>query len=747
MASPASPDPLSWPGALGARLALLILLAACATALTGGHVASVVVGEAVVHAELACLDALFAELTAGGDRVPATAIRERFVACAPAAWHTLMTRAPLLALAATAGLAVLIHVLQPTLIRRREGLHRAEAPVPGALAAWVDEEVVAARLAGRVRVHWQLHDPRPRARVFGRRGAYEVLLAGGLLGHSLTAPQRARAVLRHELAHIRHGDVDAFFATRALWWALLLGVVPALAATLPFLPRLETSTPLTVLAVLAPPVQILALLGVLLAARNLVLHEIEHRADLAAGGLDWRPAARRRPVLAGWMRAHPSDDDRRAVLDAPLRHLRLRRREAVLLGATLGLAVPLLVVTATIAIGVAVPRFGTDAMVPALTVPPTLATALVAAVLAQMVFRDRIAAAVSGQRRLGTLAIAGWLFAGVVVGLAATPVFGLATALGPTDIALPMSEAVSAATATERLLTVAVAALGLFAILAASAAWLRSLAGGWSVRLLRRPRPGALLAAGHVLGALALAPPLTTGLWLFVTGHLTALVGFPAEGLPPVVVPLAFAGMSVVVNPLFLATLVLLGTLPLAGAMAGRRPGMPIDARSRLLKPGDRIVLPAPMASLAALVVAAVLLVVVIAVIYRTPVLAKALVQALGDEPTAVGLAFNLVNGVGLAAIALLAAFVAGRLVWSHALAVCGLGAMAFAVAWRATFPDAPAWVALFGANMSGWLALILATPAIALVALVRRAPPTTVELVAVDRPAPATASGDAQSA
>ncbi|WP_216216437.1 M48 family metalloprotease [Amycolatopsis aidingensis] len=61
--------------------------------------------------------------------------------------------------------------------------------------------------------------------VFGRLRRYTVCLHGGLLARRSSDPAAFRAVVLHELAHIRSGDVNLTFATVALWRVCLFAVL------------------------------------------------------------------------------------------------------------------------------------------------------------------------------------------------------------------------------------------------------------------------------------------------------------------------------------------------------------------------------------------------------------------------------------------------------------------------------------------------------------------------------------------
>jgi len=61
--------------------------------------------------------------------------------------------------------------------------------------------------------------------VFGRPRSHTVRLDFGLISRRLQEPERFRAVVLHELAHIRNGDVGITYATVAVWRVYLIGVL------------------------------------------------------------------------------------------------------------------------------------------------------------------------------------------------------------------------------------------------------------------------------------------------------------------------------------------------------------------------------------------------------------------------------------------------------------------------------------------------------------------------------------------
>ncbi|MGH3784064.1 MAG: M48 family metalloprotease [Pseudonocardiaceae bacterium] len=61
--------------------------------------------------------------------------------------------------------------------------------------------------------------------VFGHPRRYTVCLHGGLVARRVADKEGFRAVVLHELAHIRNGDVRITYATVALWRVFLVGVL------------------------------------------------------------------------------------------------------------------------------------------------------------------------------------------------------------------------------------------------------------------------------------------------------------------------------------------------------------------------------------------------------------------------------------------------------------------------------------------------------------------------------------------
>jgi len=60
---------------------------------------------------------------------------------------------------------------------------------------------------------------------FGRLGKYYVALSGGLITQFYTAPSAFRAILLHELSHLKNADVDKTYFATAIWQAFLMIII------------------------------------------------------------------------------------------------------------------------------------------------------------------------------------------------------------------------------------------------------------------------------------------------------------------------------------------------------------------------------------------------------------------------------------------------------------------------------------------------------------------------------------------
>ena len=131
------------------------------------------------------------------------------------------------------------------------------------------------------------------------------------------------AVLRHELAHLRSGDVDRARLARYCWGVFLVVLVPALTISV----ALQASG-----AWLAVCLRLLVLLALIHVTYQSLLRAREHEADLLAeAAAHPQPAARHGSALAAVLGAHASPRGRSRLLPTFLRaHPTPAQRAAVL---------------------------------------------------------------------------------------------------------------------------------------------------------------------------------------------------------------------------------------------------------------------------------------------------------------------------------------------------------------------------------------------------------------------------------
>lgn len=322
-------NPFVLPSATATQFVLLV------TALVGGSLFIYNYVLVLVPSRYSrAVDDCFADATRRiAERVDGHAIVTSYDAC----WRGISTTNSLLVLAGFAGLllvAGLLYLLHPVAYRV---LHRL-APPDAVTGPDLSERVrVLAAEAGLTRPPRILVRPvwAVDAYSFGLRRKTVVLNRG-----LLRKPAVLDAYLRHELGHLRNGDIGLTQFVLAAWRAFVL------AAIVPFL-IVQAAQPSTF------TVRVLVNMGIVLAAIYLgtltVLRLREHYADVRAtvadgpqgalgslmaqarGGSGWRDRLRWR------RRRHPTAADRRAVVAEPGRLLRLGVLPMLVAGLSLGI--------------------------------------------------------------------------------------------------------------------------------------------------------------------------------------------------------------------------------------------------------------------------------------------------------------------------------------------------------------------------------------------------------------------------
>jgi Zn-dependent protease with chaperone function len=128
--------------------------------------------------------------------------------------------------AATLTVALVATWLAPRWLELRRGWRRVPPDRGAAALARFDDLVVEARLRTKPVLVWNPTQEHDRALAYGRPGAYRVALSPTMLSAARRRPTVFDAVVRHELAHLRHGDVALAYFVIILWYvflALLIG--------------------------------------------------------------------------------------------------------------------------------------------------------------------------------------------------------------------------------------------------------------------------------------------------------------------------------------------------------------------------------------------------------------------------------------------------------------------------------------------------------------------------------------------
>lgn len=252
--------------------------------------------------------------------------------------------------AALLGVAAAIYWLYPGWKIRREGLTPLEPEDAPELAAYLDDLSREAGLSGAPTFLLNPLAPSNSGLAFGRFGRYYVVLNGGLAVQFYADRPAFRAVMLHELAHLRNGDVNKTYFTVAVWWAFL-GV-----ALIPFFVTmvLEWDSSLA----FGVGWRALVLTGLVYLTRNAVLRAREVYADVRAsvgdgpeGALDRVLQNLARPEPARWRRAiperwrsaldvHPDPDKRRGALKETSGLFEMGGWEAFATGLSVSVAFP-----------------------------------------------------------------------------------------------------------------------------------------------------------------------------------------------------------------------------------------------------------------------------------------------------------------------------------------------------------------------------------------------------------------------
>jgi Zn-dependent protease with chaperone function len=402
VARPPRPSPFAFPSDTTFRFALLVAAVLGATLYVWSWMWSTfgAEDEAITSGALDCLELT---PTGGGDFAASSAA---FTECTQRlyrdnAWWMLGGAALVV------GVAIAIAVAWPYVKERRARLQPLTGEDAPEVLATLRELAVEAGLDEEPRWMWSPLARAASGNAYGHAGRHAVALTGGLVVLHATDPAAFRAIVRHELAHVRNRDVDVTYLTLSFWYAFLA------AAVLPFVLTLLDQGKLLVSATW----RMLALAALVYLTRNAVLRSREVYADVRASASDGPSGALRRVV--GTLRAgdvglrkrllalHPTPDRRLAALDDPRPLLSLGVLEAF--GAGLAATINFDSVASVVTTFVGDPI--TMNLLSALVFAP-----LIAGVVGLALWRSRFGALAAGGRPQRVLPIGLALTAGLVLG-------------------------------------------------------------------------------------------------------------------------------------------------------------------------------------------------------------------------------------------------------------------------------------------------------------------------------------------
>ncbi|MDX3853472.1 M56 family metallopeptidase [Streptomyces sp. AK02-01A] len=275
---------------------LVVAMSGAATTVGSAYTGWLVIGLDDIDpmAYRSCVFRLIADMDAGRPTPPSEDWREICGGPSPLG-STMVGLASLLLFWAA---VLVLYWLQPSLrIRRRRLRPFPVDRLPGQ-ARELAELRTAAGVREPVRYLVNLLDPAVTGLAFGRRGRRYVMLSRGLLQLHDEDPTAYRAIVLHELAHLRNRDVDIAFLTDSAWRVFLLGLLVPGVIGMPLTPLLTPSLSGPLSFYLLSACQ-LTLLGVLIPlARKSVLRSRELHAD-ARAALTSDGAAGLTSVLSG----------------------------------------------------------------------------------------------------------------------------------------------------------------------------------------------------------------------------------------------------------------------------------------------------------------------------------------------------------------------------------------------------------------------------------------------------------------
>jgi Zn-dependent protease with chaperone function len=583
---------------------------------------------------------------------------------------------------------------------------------------------------------WNPLDLVSGAMAFGRLGRYYVGLTGGLVNTFYTNQPTFRAVMLHELAHLRNVDVNKTGFTVALWWAFVVtAILPSVVSLLWHRVDWKTTYFMIWFGIVST--------ALVLLTRNAVLRTREFYADVRASVWDG-PSGSLRYVVAALapvkgirrLGPHPDRVERLQTLEDTYRLLRLGFWDAF--GA--GLAAAIIVKSVQL-------LFMGLFFTPELTrqpvylwsfavvvgfVLPVFCLSLAVGAVGIGVWRGAFATLVRGQTpheagRLGC-ALALGILSGELLLLAPVAFVGSGSAMS--DQSTPLGSIVLLGSLTALGITL------LFATLCLIFIWVAAAASAWLEVVLRRHSPSLALTISLVIASASVT------VWAmgitFMTSGLIVYSAWHRLNLPEIPSPSVFYTYLVVIpGSVIYATSVCLWAFPLAAWLWRRTVVSESQSTWAFLEgESEQLALPAqaPIRPDLALIIGlavgfmfCVLLVLLRYNKYIAPGLDR-LIHAV-DSPT-VGLVLNGLSALMQASAAAIAAAWIRRLGALHGLCSASIAGYVITLGWMLFFADYAAFNFVFFLSPGTFLALPVALGVAALAGWIRR---TKLQRQAVD--------------
>lgn len=414
---------------------------------------------------------------------------------------------------------------------------------------------------------------------FGHRGRKYVSLNVGLVMKFYTDRSAFRAVVLHELAHLRNADVDKTY------FSVATGIAFALVALVPLLGSLVYSVvrygdPITVSWYVGP---VLALLGLVYLTLAAILRARELYADVrastwdgASGALERALSVQQRPDGGSWRtlrRFHPDPEQRRRAITATDGLFRMGFWDAFATGVTAMVAVPALYGALELIIPDSLVFWGR--LLAVVPVAP-----LVVGVVGLGAWRGAFAALARGEVPRGTGVLGLGLGLGIIVGTILSP----ETAISWGQLT---GSSTTAALALFLLAGLLLVGMGWFVrwMSAGAVAWLELVTTRRSLHLIvwLGLITASLLSPVWLGGWFLLFGSPDSAVWLAnfaVTGPSDAQVTLNAQ-ITPIASLIPLLGRS----PLVLLVLVALWAFPLAASLWQRNMSAPPAAQWAFLDP------------------------------------------------------------------------------------------------------------------------------------------------------------------